>query len=179
MAEVTSEEQLARYRRIYAAQSDVWLYPRTAGLHAVLLEFLKPALPGARVLDVGCGAGRLAFYCAREAREVAGVDFEPRAVELARAGAEICGLRNARFEVGDASRIDGRFDLILLAGVAEHLTDPVGVLRGLRGSLNPGGAMLLACPGFSNLRGWSYRTLGTLLGWPMSLADLAYRYFLS
>lgn len=171
-SQVTTGEQLERYRRIYSADSNVWLYPRTAGLHAVLLDMLAPELPGRRVLDVGCGAGRMAFYCARLAREVVGVDFEARAVELARSGAEICGLSNVRFEVGEATAAHGTFDHILLVGVAEHLTEVVPVLRKLKASLNPGGCMTLACPGFSNLRGWSYQTLGKLFGWPMSLADL-------
>ncbi|MBI2920190.1 MAG: methyltransferase domain-containing protein [Planctomycetes bacterium] len=169
---VTTEQQLERYRRIYAAGSDVWLYPRTAGLHAVLLDFLEGHLAGKRVLDVGCGAGRMSLYCARVARDVVGVDFESQAVDLASVGAELCGLENVKFEAGEATEAQGSFDTILLVGVAEHLPEVVPVLRKLKARLNPGGQMLLACPGFSNLRGWSYQTIGRLFGWPMSLADL-------
>lgn len=166
------ELQHERYQSIYGKDSDVWLYPRTAGLHTVILDLLAPQLSGKRVLDVGCGAGRLSLYCARLASEVVGVDFSDQAIDLARAGADICSLTNVQFKVGEASELAGRFDVIMLVGVAEHLTDPVRTLEKLLPSLAPGASLLIACPGFSNLRGWSYRTLGDLFGWPMSLADL-------
>jgi SAM-dependent methyltransferase len=170
--DASAERQYARYLSIYSEGSDVWLYPRTAGLHGVILERLGPALAGARVLDYGCGAGRMAIHAARVARSVVGVDLQPRAVTLARAAAEMCGVANATFLEAGAEAALGPFDRILLVGVAEHLPDPVSCLNSLSHLLAPGGSMLLACPGFSNLRGWSYRTLGEGLGWPMSLADL-------
>lgn len=170
----SAEVQRARYAAIYAPTSDTWLYPRTAGLHTVLLHLLQPQLrPGVRVLDVGCGAGRLSLYCARAGAEVTGVDFSEEAIQLARLGARVCGMTNARFEVGSADVVSGGpFDVVLLIGVLEHLPEPAAILAGLRRQLAPGGCIVAACPAFSNLRGYSYRTLGELFGWPMSLADL-------
>ncbi|MGE3841691.1 MAG: class I SAM-dependent methyltransferase [Vicinamibacterales bacterium] len=168
------ELQRARYNAIYAPTSETWLYPRTAGLHAVLLHMLQAELqPGTRVLDVGCGAGRLSLYCARAGADVTGVDFSEDAIALARLGAHACGLTNARFEVGAAGGVHGGpFDIILLVGVLEHLPDPAVIFQDLARQLAPGGCVVAACPAFSNLRGHSYRTLGELFGWPMSLADL-------
>src|SRR5215210_1115678 len=39
---------------------------------------------GKRVIDVGCGDGRMALGCAPYAAEVVGVDPDPSAIELAR-----------------------------------------------------------------------------------------------
>ncbi|KIG14509.1 putative methyltransferase SCO0760 [Enhygromyxa salina] len=69
-----------------------------------------------RVLDIGCGAGSLALAAARAgAREVVGVDLDPRAVAYARFNAKLNGISNARFEAGDLSApVAGqRFELIV------------------------------------------------------------------
>lgn len=70
---------------------------------------------GARVLDIGCGAGSLALAAARHgAGEVVGVDLDPRAVAYARFNAALNELTGT-FEVGDLLEpVRGRaFDLVL------------------------------------------------------------------
>lgn len=66
-----------------------------------------------RVLDVGCGAGRLALELQRRGLEVVGIDSSPLAVAVARAR----GVKHARvmrFEGLDASL--GRFDTVAMYG---------------------------------------------------------------
>jgi len=61
-------------------------------------DFLQHALglpPGARILDVPCGGGRLALEMARRGYRVTGVDFSPGLLEAARAGAAAQGLQCA------------------------------------------------------------------------------------
>lgn len=61
-------------------------------------------LRGRRVLDVGCGTGRMSrFFAAAGAREVVGVDFSPSTVEAARAETSRTSQADApiRFAVGD------------------------------------------------------------------------------
>jgi hypothetical protein len=50
--------------------------------------------------------------------------------------------------------------------------DPVETLKALNGIVAPGGKLVTSCPGFLNLRGFSYMTLLTLLDLPLSLADV-------
>ncbi|WP_106392860.1 methyltransferase domain-containing protein, partial [Enhygromyxa salina] len=72
--------------------------------------------PGARVLDIGCGAGSLALVAARAgAAEAIGVDLDPRAVTYARFNAALNGIDNASFAAGDlAAPVRGqRFDLVV------------------------------------------------------------------
>jgi predicted RNA methylase len=74
---------------------------------------------GRRILDVGCGDGRLSFACARDgAATVVGID--PDDAEIAEAhGATPRGLRRRiRFEVADAAEVElprREFDLALFS----------------------------------------------------------------
>jgi SAM-dependent methyltransferase len=63
-------------------------------------------LPAGRALDLGCGYGRAAIYLARHGWEVDGVDFIPRAIEVARSRAEEAGVgERAHFHVGSAAEL--------------------------------------------------------------------------
>jgi ubiquinone/menaquinone biosynthesis C-methylase UbiE len=71
-----------------------------------------------RVIDIGCGDGRMAFGCAPYASEVVGVDPDPEAIRLARKKARQLGVTNVRFKVGVAQELpfpDGRFDVVILS----------------------------------------------------------------
>ncbi len=83
-----------------------------------------------RVLDVGCGTGRLAQRVSPLVREVVGVDHDQAAIEVAMSR----GVPNARFVHHDLSETIphlGRFDLALLSHVLEHIDDPVELLQAL------------------------------------------------
>lgn len=76
-----------------------------------------PALVrGKRVLDLGCGDGRLALGAARYAKSVVGLDIEADLIASARRRARAAGLRNVRFEVGAGQSLpfaDGSFDVVI------------------------------------------------------------------
>jgi len=88
-----------------------------------------------RVLDVGCGAGDLLAELRADGWDVRGIEPAPEAAELAR---RRHGLRvwNGRFEDAPPA---GRFDVVTLAGVLEHLHDPLGALRKAASLLAPDG----------------------------------------
>jgi ubiquinone/menaquinone biosynthesis C-methylase UbiE len=71
-----------------------------------------------RVIDVGCGDGRMALGCAPYASEVYGVDPDPAAIRLARSKARELGVTNTHFKVGVAQDLpfsDGHFDVVILS----------------------------------------------------------------
>ncbi len=73
---------------------------------------------GKRVLDVGCGDGRLALGVAAIARSVDGLDPDPESVAAARSAARAAGVRNVRFEVGAAQDLpypDAAFEVVILS----------------------------------------------------------------
>src|SRR5438094_861627 len=66
-----------------------------------------------RVIDIGCGDGRMALGCAPYASEVVGVDPDPSAIRLAHAKARQLGAANVKFKVGVAQELpfaDGYLD---------------------------------------------------------------------
>ena len=66
-----------------------------------------------RVLDVGCGAGRVALHFQERGHEVVGIDLSPLAVEVSRRR----GVRDVRrLPVTRISRELGRFDTIVMFG---------------------------------------------------------------
>jgi SAM-dependent methyltransferase len=86
-----------------------------AGATTLFLARAARVVPGAAVLDVGCGAGTLALYAAaRGAGAVVGVDLAERALRWSRINARMNGLA-ATFLQGDLfAPVEGRrFDLIV------------------------------------------------------------------
>ena len=84
-----------------------------------LAQWGGPALVrGKRVLDLGCGDGRLALGVAPYAREVIGLDPDPEAIRGARQTAAALGARNVRFDVAagqDLPLPDGSVDVVILS----------------------------------------------------------------
>lgn len=68
-----------------------------------------------RVLDVGCGAGRIGLYLQEQGHEVVGIDVSERAVEICRER----GLQGARvLDIAEVNTdtLDGNFDTVLMCG---------------------------------------------------------------
>ena len=163
-----------RYEELYR-RGEMSLSKNYSDKFPLLEHLLREEVTGKSVLDFGCGPGRLTLMLARWAREVYGVDFAAAGIEMARHLAEITGLANAHFSVGDVGWVAAQeqtYDVIILAGVLEHLDDPIAILRVMSGVLNPHGLMVVQTPNFLNFRGDVYNTLLHLLGLPMSLTDV-------
>ena len=76
----------------------------------------QPLRPGARILDIGCGAGPggIAAALASLASQLLLADINPQALAFARANAQLAGLADARFTQSDLfASLEGRFDLIV------------------------------------------------------------------
>jgi ubiquinone/menaquinone biosynthesis C-methylase UbiE len=98
---------------------------------------------GARVLDLGSGAGLATTALARRGQAVVAVDPAWAMVRLAREQADTAGLgRSVRLARGDAHALGfgtTSFDLVLALGVIAWLHTPALALREIARVLRPGG----------------------------------------
>jgi SAM-dependent methyltransferase len=102
---------------------------------------------GMRVLDVGSGAGDVAFIAADlvgETGEVIGVDRVALAIATARARASARTTSNVSFLIGDPGEIppEQSFDAIVGRYVLQFQADPAGMLRKLAEHVRPGGLIV-------------------------------------
>jgi 2-polyprenyl-3-methyl-5-hydroxy-6-metoxy-1,4-benzoquinol methylase len=81
---------------------------------------------GCRILEIGCGSGELALTLAEQGASVVGLDIAGRAIEAAKARAELLGLGSrVQFRCGDVTSLDssacGEVDLLVGKFVLHHL----------------------------------------------------------
>ena len=111
---------------------------------ADLLEALLRDSGGTRVLDAGCGTGRVAIELAARGFSVVGLDADPAMLRAARAKAPALRWIEADLTTVDA-HLDDRFDLIALAGnvmiFLQRGTEPE-VVEQLAALLVPGGLLV-------------------------------------
>ena len=121
---------------------------------------LATRLPdGARVLELGCGAGTPETKRLAERFAVTGVDISPRQVERARAA-----IPEAEFLCADLTELElpaGSFEAVCSFYVFNHVPRDLlaPLLRNVHGWLVPGG-WLLAAFGASDNPGWTGEWLG-------------------
>jgi len=87
------------------------------GVELAALDRLLP-LAGKRLLEIGCGDGRLTASLAERARSVVALDPDRRAVGEARLTLPRRLRKRVRFEVGRAESLpyaDGAFDAVLFS----------------------------------------------------------------
>jgi 2-polyprenyl-3-methyl-5-hydroxy-6-metoxy-1,4-benzoquinol methylase len=122
--------------------------------HGIQLRMLKDE--GKRVLDVGCHSGLMGSMVKDQLKaEVVGVDFDPLALNVARArldrvyevDLEFGGWASELLEKGE-----GNFDVALFGDVLEHTTDPESILRETLKLLKPQGKVIVSLPNVANLR---------------------------
>jgi SAM-dependent methyltransferase len=102
-----------------------------------------------RVLEVGCGEGRLGALLKRRGCRVAGLELVPEAAERARE--RLDEVATADVEADGFPFSPGSFDAVIFADVLEHLVDPWRVLREAAALLVPGGAVVASIPNVQNL----------------------------
>ena len=100
-----------------------------------------------RVLDIGCGTGRLAVDLANQAGDVLGVDIAESLLFRARATASARGLENVSFRqwTSDQPLEGGPFDAVLISGVLNCVTPEIAgdIVHAAAGVLKPGGLLYL------------------------------------
>ncbi|HEY3576929.1 MAG TPA: methyltransferase domain-containing protein [Gaiellaceae bacterium] len=133
----SSTDRFARTAERLAAHQDA----RASRLAQQVGDFVQPS-GDERALDVGTGAGALAFALAPHVREVAGLDPVPELLDLARRRA----VPNTEFVEGDGAALpfpDASFDLAGTHRTLHHVAHPDRVVAELARVTRPGGHVLV------------------------------------
>jgi len=122
-----------------------------------------------RVLDIGCGTGRLGQSLkARQPRHVVGIELDPRAAAVAKT--RIDEALSVDVESAELEFEAGALDAVVCGDVLEHLWDPLALMRRIRDWLAPEGRLIASVPNArhqsvvaSLLEGnWTYEPAGIL-----------------
>lgn len=116
-----------------------------------LVSAERVVLPGARVVEIGCGAGAQLRAFQTAGCDVLGYDYDEAFMALGRQAFDL-DLRSGGVQTlaSDIAAGDPKPDVILYIHVFEHLSDPRRELATLADLLAPGGVVYLEVPGLSS-----------------------------
>jgi trans-aconitate methyltransferase len=104
-----------------------------------------------RILDAGCGDGKITAEIARAVPRgsAVGVDASPQMIEFAQ---RTFSISNLEFYVMDARKVQfiRKFDLVFSNAALHWVDDHQAFLRGAASVLRPGGRMVVSCGGKGN-----------------------------
>ncbi|MCL5985052.1 MAG: class I SAM-dependent methyltransferase [Actinobacteria bacterium] len=105
--------------------------------------------PNSKVLDVGCGDGRISALFKRKDCDVWGVDVSRRAVELASKN----GIKVKQWDLNQVPLPfeEASFNVLTLIDVLEHVIDPLALLKEAHRLLAPGGRLIISLPNFARI----------------------------
>ena len=142
---------LLKHANFYTALQNLLGGPH---LRQLIVDNYICAVPGDRVLDVGCGPADFAPLIPKV--DYLGIDRNPDYIRQAK---ERYGDR-ARFLQADVSaepsQIDGNFNVIIAIGLLHHLTDEqsIRLLAATQRHLAPGGRLLTIDPARTSSQNW-------------------------
>ena len=100
------------------------------------------AAPVGRVLDVGCGSGKLVAQMQAFGWQAEGVEVDPKAVESARKK----GIPVKLGQLADQKYPDACLDALHMSHVIEHVHDPAALLQECYRVLKPQGRLVILTP---------------------------------
>lgn len=105
--------------------------------------------PDSIVLDYGCATGSIAIELAGTVKNVYGIDFSAKMIEIAESKVMKSNLSNIHFmkaTIFDDELKEESFDLILGLSILHLIKDPTQVVQRINQLLKPGGIFISATP---------------------------------
>jgi 2-polyprenyl-3-methyl-5-hydroxy-6-metoxy-1,4-benzoquinol methylase len=98
-----------------------------------------------RVLDLGCGTGRLSAALAGRGASVLGIDFSMSMIAVARSAAHHEGVSYSVMDATRAALKPASFDAVVSLGMFEYMADPTPFVDEIVRILRPGGRVVFTC----------------------------------
>lgn len=137
------------------------------------IEVLKEArYKNKKILDVGCGTGRLLYLASKKGAKCFGIDYSKEAIRIAKTKYKNSNLSFQELDIN--KKFSGKYDVIISVGTLEHQDAPLSTLKLFKKHLNQNGKIIITCPNWTNPRGYILMTLYHLFKAPITLADLHY-----
>jgi len=134
---------------------------------------LLPTVEGARVLDLGCGAGQLSLFLADAgAAEVIATDLSETMLRLAESDRSHPRINYRRAAMEDLDFPPDRFDLVVSSLALHYVEDYAGLMQRIASWLTPGGVLVFSTEhpiymaGFA-AAGWAQDAAGRKLHWTL------------
>lgn len=165
-------EQFGRFHEVMAEDSGLSVLSSLESHVLPLMPDIEGRLrEGIRVLDVGCGRGRILARLAElyPRSRFTGLDLSEEAVGFARSNAEARGLSNVSYEIRDVTDFDETaepeaYDWVTTFDAIHDQARPLSVLRGIHRTLSDDGVYLMQdIKGSSHMHENVSHPIGTLL----------------
>jgi 2-polyprenyl-3-methyl-5-hydroxy-6-metoxy-1,4-benzoquinol methylase len=117
-----------------------------------LKEIERRVLPGGKILDYGCGSGRISFLLASKGYDVVGMDPSSGLIKEAN-NLDKVGLK-IHFEVIDNDRpflSENHFDAIVCSSAIEFIPEPETVLDNFSRAIKQGGFLFISYPNLNSI----------------------------
>ncbi len=167
------EELTARYATVWSSAPFENIAELLSEMHVTLVDTLVPRV-GEEWLDVGCGAGDVAFLAARNGAAVTGSDLSQTLIEAAKRRAAEQDL-DLTLEVGDCQSLpyaDASFDVVSSSVGAIFAPDHARAAAELARVCRPGGRVGLTAWRASSGVGEIFRAMAAFLPPPVPGAGL-------
>ncbi|WP_372995208.1 class I SAM-dependent methyltransferase [Lutispora sp.] len=133
-------------------------YNKNSSMQYTLANELIPKLGlkgNERVLDVGCGDGKITAEIAKLLPDgsIVGIDISEDMINFSKKNFASQGIKNIDFIVDDATKMDfyDEFDLIVSFTCLHWIEDHVAVLNNVRKALKNSGRLFMQCGGKGNM----------------------------
>jgi SAM-dependent methyltransferase len=148
-----TDAKTALVRALWDSAADVYddaIVPALSDAHHALLRTLDPQR-GERILDLGCGTGRMAELVAHSGAQLAAaVDLAPEMVARARARLAGTGIDIREMDAQSLTFDDASFDAVVAGFSLMFCVDHLAALCEVRRVLRPGGRLALSVWGLSD-----------------------------